>query len=43
VTALIDLLRSGSSGLHHNSMNLAIGFKGDGVPGIYRRYVLPLA
>lgn len=41
-TALIDILRYGSSGLHHKSLNLAIGFKGDGVPGIYRRYVLPL-
>jgi hypothetical protein len=41
-TALIDLLRYGSSGLHHKRMNLAVGFKGDGVPGIYRRYVLPL-
>ena len=41
-TALIDLLRYGSSGLHHKRMNLAIGFKGDGVPGIYRRYILPV-
>jgi hypothetical protein len=40
--ALIDLLRYGSSGLHHKSMNLAIGFKGDGMPGIYRRYILPV-
>lgn len=39
---LIDLLRYGSSGLHHKSQNLAIGFHGDSLLGICRRYILPL-
>ena len=41
-SVLLDLLRYGSSGLHHKSVNPGVGLKGDGVPGIYRRYILPL-
>ena len=40
--ALIDLLRYGSSGLHRKDMNLAIGLKGDALPSLYSRYILPL-
>lgn len=38
-TLLLDLLRYGSSVLQSNP---AIGFKGDALPGLYRRYILPL-
>ena len=39
---LLDLLRYGSSGLHHKTVNPGVGLKGDAKPGVYRRYVLPL-
>ncbi|MFN0102976.1 MAG: hypothetical protein ACKV2U_12910 [Bryobacteraceae bacterium] len=39
---LLDLLRFTIPALYAKGRNIVVGLKGDGQPGIYRRYVLPL-
>ena len=39
---VLDLIRFTTPALYPKSRNITVSLKGDGMPGIYRRYVLPI-